>query len=371
VLDQLVRIERRALPILEEPMNGLATVCIAILIGLSASTCCNALDAQKPVPNSTSPAPKPTTLEFDGQPVDPSGVIVTLERAGYLGNPNMYAVTLYGDGRVDWKGREAVEQKGERHSRVEAGAVQFLLKRADELRFFDLADEYSDGVTDVPEIYLTLCVGKRGKRIVFREWGVRFASEGHERTGWRTKLDLIELARAVDVMAETWRWKHVAVDTDQDRVGMSPQPFEIPRGFSVELEVDNGQSGPRYGVSVNTSGNGKWDGRDSVRDIGVRRFDVPYEDLRLLAERLMRARCLDHDDRAGDGNHPVHMWLHVHTDDRDIRRERNVFLQPDAGANQAEDAQYHALIELIAVMTRTERFLGARDDQRHGAVLVR
>lgn len=89
----------------------------------------------------------------DGPIVAPSGPIlatdsITLSRSTCYGTCPSYEVTLYGDGRVRWKGHGYVEVVGERTYQIEAGNAKKVLQRFRSPEVLKLCGDYSQSVTD-------------------------------------------------------------------------------------------------------------------------------------------------------------------------------------------------------------------------------
>lgn len=74
-------------------------------------------------------------------PRERAGFKLKLERTACLGRCPTYAVTIHGDGRVEWDGREHVLALGPRRGRVTTREIVELEDMLHELRFFE-RDEY-------------------------------------------------------------------------------------------------------------------------------------------------------------------------------------------------------------------------------------
>ena len=67
---------------------------------------------------------------------------IRLERFRCLGNCPAYSVTIHGDGRLEYEGKQHVEEKGVRQGRVEAEEIKALFTELANARFFTMTKEY-------------------------------------------------------------------------------------------------------------------------------------------------------------------------------------------------------------------------------------
>lgn len=119
--------------------------------------------------------------EYSRKEIDPRQIVITLERTACFGSCPSYRVTITGSGEVEYEGRSLVKIVGIRKGTLEK---QEVLKLVDELlraHFFDAASEYAtrdmilsqDGrltlgstvLTDAPNTFLQVRIGKYGKRV--------------------------------------------------------------------------------------------------------------------------------------------------------------------------------------------------------------
>src|SRR5690349_3842388 len=103
--------------------------------------------------------PESSALQYQGQPVAPSQVKLTLERTMCFGECPGYLVEVHGDGRVVWTGKDNVEQRGVFLSRLEPVSVQLLLDRVGEMHdFFEHPVSFDDSGFDLPGCSLSIQV---------------------------------------------------------------------------------------------------------------------------------------------------------------------------------------------------------------------
>jgi TonB family protein len=106
----------------------------------------------------------------DGPIATPSEAIlatdsVTLSRSGCYGTCPSYEVTLYGNGRVRWKGDGFVEAVGERNYQIEPTIAEKVLHRFRSPEVLGLCGDYSQSVTDSASSMTAIAVSNARKTI--------------------------------------------------------------------------------------------------------------------------------------------------------------------------------------------------------------
>jgi hypothetical protein len=136
-----------------------------------------------------------------------SDVEISLRRTACFGRCPIYEVTLFGDGRVVFKGERFVRVEGEAEGSVEQEQIVELLNALYQNYFFDLRDSYNGRpgaylengqvsvsevrITDLPSQILRVRIGNYEKRV------------GHSAGG---PSGLGELIKRVDEIAGSERW---------------------------------------------------------------------------------------------------------------------------------------------------------------------
>jgi hypothetical protein len=102
-------------------------------------------------------------------------VTITLERTTCFGTCPAYSLTIEGDGKVTYEGKDFVRVKGVQHSKLDEAAVEKLVQAFLDVHYFDLLDDYEtfkgpDGVErtepgDAPTFYTSLRIADRSKKI--------------------------------------------------------------------------------------------------------------------------------------------------------------------------------------------------------------
>lgn len=93
------------------------------------------------------------------------GVVISLERSGCLGPCPVYKVTVYGSGKVVYKGDKFVKVVGERTINIEKEKIEKLLTDFEKAGYFNLEDKYEGGPTDATSVVTSITLSNRKKTI--------------------------------------------------------------------------------------------------------------------------------------------------------------------------------------------------------------
>lgn len=99
-------------------------------------------------------------------PRDLDTVEIQLSRIPCYGSCPEYAVSIYGDGRVVYSGKQYVGVKGEREYFIPRERVETLVALFYEYGFFSWQDEYSLNVTDDPAYSISIRIGDFVKTVI-------------------------------------------------------------------------------------------------------------------------------------------------------------------------------------------------------------
>jgi hypothetical protein len=92
-------------------------------------------------------------------------VRITMARTACFGVCPVYTVTMRGDGSVSYEGTAHVRVTGKHAWTIEPIAVLALARDIEKAGFFEMKDEYTAPVTDLPTTTVTLAMGARSKTI--------------------------------------------------------------------------------------------------------------------------------------------------------------------------------------------------------------
>ena len=101
----------------------------------------------------------PATAQNDGS------IRISLERTPCFGSCPAYTVELREDGSVTYTGGSSVRVAGVHRWKIDAAAVRALARDMEKAGFFEMKDEYTAPMTDMPTTFTTLTVGSRTKKI--------------------------------------------------------------------------------------------------------------------------------------------------------------------------------------------------------------
>ena len=90
---------------------------------------------------------------------------VSIKRTPCFGMCPEYEVVIHGDGSVKYTGRTNVRVEGEQTWKIDPAAVRALAREMEQAGYFDLEDEYTAHVTDLPTTYTSLTIGARTKTV--------------------------------------------------------------------------------------------------------------------------------------------------------------------------------------------------------------
>lgn len=127
--------------------------------------------------------------------------LITLERRPCYGTCPVYLVTVAGDGRVVFDGRQYVDSVGRYTSRMSARKVAALRRLFDEAAYFRMDGTYAPGqkhcsmyVSDAPRVITSIATATRKAKVE------------HDRGCADAPKNLDSLERKLDEMIGTARW---------------------------------------------------------------------------------------------------------------------------------------------------------------------
>ena len=114
-------------------------------------------DFSSPVPTTT-PSVTPSEDKL-------KSTIIFLERSGCLGPCPVYKLTIYGSGKVGYKGEKFVKIIGERTINVEREQIEKLVSDFEKSGYFNLEDKYEGGPTDATSVVTSITLSNKKKTI--------------------------------------------------------------------------------------------------------------------------------------------------------------------------------------------------------------
>lgn len=131
----------------------------------------------------------------------PQSVVVTLQRTRCPeGVCPAYAVTLRGNGSVEYTGEWEVDIPGRQVGRVDPAVVRELVMNADAIGFSTMQDRYYEDCTDLPTTIISIQGGGNNKRVSSDY------SSGCDPKHIGPQVDLAQFAEKIDSAAGTAHW---------------------------------------------------------------------------------------------------------------------------------------------------------------------
>lgn len=131
----------------------------------------------------------------------PQSVVIALQRTRCPeGVCPAYAVTLRGNGSVEYTGEWEVDIPGRQVSKVNPAVIVDLLKNADAIGFSTMQDRYYEDCTDLPTTIISIQAGGNNKRVSSDY------SSGCDPKHIGPQVDLAQLAEKIDSAAGTAHW---------------------------------------------------------------------------------------------------------------------------------------------------------------------
>ena len=124
---------------------------------------------------------------------------ISLERTMCFGRCPVYKLTVYSDGKVEYEGKDFVKEKGARRSKISEKDFRKLMKKVEEIGFFEFKDRYDGRITDLPTRITTVTKGD-GSKTVRNYYG------GPE--------SLSDLERLIDEVTNSAQWTGVTSVAD-------------------------------------------------------------------------------------------------------------------------------------------------------------
>lgn len=120
--------------------------------------------ACKPSKESAKPSSVKDDLLFPGAESD--SLVAYLERTRCFGVCPVYSIHIYRSGCVVYEGNEHVKQLGNHFAFIDRNTLEGIGRKAEELGFFDLKDEYRNPyLTDFPTVYVEVRFKGKIKRV--------------------------------------------------------------------------------------------------------------------------------------------------------------------------------------------------------------
>ncbi len=111
------------------------------------------------------PPPSPAAATKAAEEDKLKNLVISLDRLGCYGPCPIYKLTIYGNGKVVYKGEKNVKVVGERVTTLEKEKVAALLAEFEKINYFELSDNYQGGPTDGTSAVTSIALGNKKKTI--------------------------------------------------------------------------------------------------------------------------------------------------------------------------------------------------------------
>ncbi len=93
-------------------------------------------------------------------------LIISLERTPCYGTCPIYKMEVFSDGSAFFHGERFVDKIGDFQFTVSKKTIDYILKRAEEIGFFEMEDIYTGNITDLPKTITFIKSEKGEKKII-------------------------------------------------------------------------------------------------------------------------------------------------------------------------------------------------------------
>ena len=93
-------------------------------------------------------------------------LVISLERTPCYGTCPIYKMEIFSDGSAFYHGERFVDRIGDYEFSVSKEVINYILKKAVEISFFELEDKYTANISDLPKTITFINNGKDKKRVV-------------------------------------------------------------------------------------------------------------------------------------------------------------------------------------------------------------
>lgn len=121
--------------------------------------------------------------------------VFTLQRTACFGKCPVFELTITGaDNKVTYKGTANTDKTGTYERSISDDEISKLMDAFEKNHFFDLKDEYTAAITDVPTTYISYSLNGKSKKIKDR---------------WNAPAELKAMEKLLDEVGNTGDWKKV------------------------------------------------------------------------------------------------------------------------------------------------------------------
>ena len=93
---------------------------------------------------------------YDIEYFNESKEIISIDRGAGFGTCPIYLISIYSDMNWIYYGKQFVEKTGKIKFKLSKEEITSILKKANEIKFCELEDEYSENISDLPRTYIQI-----------------------------------------------------------------------------------------------------------------------------------------------------------------------------------------------------------------------
>ncbi|MFC1946547.1 DUF6438 domain-containing protein [Chloroflexota bacterium] len=122
-------------------------------------------------------------------------VIITLERTACYGFCPVYTITIFGNGTVQYEGKEHVQTMGNQETEISEDKIRQIVEEFEKIDYFSLNDEYTERtITDAPSAITSITMNMETKTIK------------HYHGDFSAPEELTELEDKIDEIVNSEQW---------------------------------------------------------------------------------------------------------------------------------------------------------------------
>ncbi|MBL4652612.1 MAG: hypothetical protein JKY53_07065 [Flavobacteriales bacterium] len=124
----------------------------------------------------------------------PDSLVALLKRTSCYGKCPVYTLKIYASGYVTYMGKNFTDKEGMHSGKISRENISRILKKAEEIKFFEFNNIYDSNVTDLPATYIYVNTNGTKKQIINRHGGPK---------------ELKEFAAYIDELVKGLKWKKI------------------------------------------------------------------------------------------------------------------------------------------------------------------
>ena len=98
--------------------------------------------------------------------IESKEILISLERKACYGTCPIYKMIIYDDGSAIYSGKKFVENIGLYKFTVTQEKIKYILAKAKEINFFEMRDEYTEAISDLPKTITFIKNGRNQKKVI-------------------------------------------------------------------------------------------------------------------------------------------------------------------------------------------------------------